>query len=91
MYFVCILDPILSSVYMLPLGHIIHNQNVSYNFYADDTQIHLLLKPGDSNSPALLNCLNHIKCWRTTFFFLQLNQSKPDILTSGANTPHVFY
>ncbi len=34
---------ILFNLYMLPLGQIIHGDNVGYHSYVDDTQINLAL------------------------------------------------
>ena len=36
--------------YMLPLGQVIHNSNISFHFYADDTQIYLSINPSDLTS-----------------------------------------
>ena len=53
-----ILGPILFSNYMLQLGQIIKNHNVSLHSYADDTHIYLPLRPGDPGSlAAILDCL----------------------------------
>ena len=82
-----VLGPNLFSIYMLPLGHIIQQHNVSFHCYADDTQIYLPLRPHDSRSlAAVLDCLNDINCWMAQNF-LQLNKSKSEIiLFSPPNT-----
>ncbi|KAF7656075.1 hypothetical protein LDENG_00046710 [Lucifuga dentata] len=59
-----ILGPLFFSIYMQPLGQIIQRHNISFHFYADDTQIYLALRPGDFNSLAhILDCLKDINCW----------------------------
>ena len=78
-----ILGPILFSIYMLPLGQIIHKYNISFHCYADDTQIYLPLEPNNhSQLDNLKNCLTDIKSWMT-HNFLQLNDSKSEILLFG--------
>lgn len=75
-----ILGPILFSIYMLPLGHIIQQHNVSFHCYADDTQIYLPLRPGDPRSlAAVVDCIKDINCWMAQNF-LPLNNSKSEIL-----------
>ena len=49
-----ILGPILFSIYMLPLGQIILRHNVSFHYYADNTQIYLPLRPNDQWSLAAI-------------------------------------
>ena len=78
-----ILGPILFSLYMLPLGQIIRNHNISFHCYADDTQLYLPLKPNDhSTLTNLNNCLADIKCWMAQNF-LQLNDSKFELVLFG--------
>lgn len=52
--------------------------------YADDTQLYLLLKAGNSIQP-LLDCLEVIKKWLSNNF-LQLNEDKTEIIIFGAET-----
>jgi len=75
-----ILGPILFSIYMLPLGHVIARHNVSFHCYADDTQIYLPLRPNDPEClAAVLQCFNDVNSWMAQNF-LQLNSSKSEIL-----------
>ncbi len=57
-----ILGPLLFNVYMCPLWEIIRNHTVSFHLYADDTQLYLPLKAGDSIQP-LLGCISDTKEW----------------------------
>ena len=86
-----ILGPLLFSVYMLPIGNIIRKHNILFHSYADDTQLYLPLKPGTAgNVSNLLSCLSEIKDWMAQNF-LQLNESKTEILIIGpSNSPASF-
>lgn len=42
-----ILGPLFFIIHLLTLGHIIHENNVAYRSYADDSQIYLALSPSD--------------------------------------------
>lgn len=73
-----ILGPILFALYMLPLGPIFHQFNISYHCYADDTQLYLPLEPSDNNvttRKSLLHCLKEVKLWMA-LNCLQLNEGK---------------
>lgn len=56
-----ILGPLLFSIYMLSLGHIIRKHKVSFFCYADDTQLYVLLR--DNDFSGIKACLADIKCW----------------------------
>lgn len=78
-----ILGPILFSLYMLPLGHIIRQHNISFHCYADDTQLYLSFKPHEQNSLSILHsCLSNVKDWMAANF-LQFNNNKTEVLIFG--------
>lgn len=57
-----VLGPILFSLYMLPLGHIIQRHGISFHFYADDTQLYLPIKHIDPEMlTSLKDCLSELK------------------------------
>ncbi len=66
---------------MRPLGDIIRKHNVSFHLYADDTQLYLPLKAGDSIQP-LLECISDIKN-RLLNNCLQLNENKTEMIVFG--------
>ena len=80
-----ILGPLLFNLYMLPLGHILKNNKIAYQNYADDTQIYIALSPNDySPIDNLRQCIEQINSWMRQNF-LQLNKDKTEIIVFGAN------
>lgn len=68
---------------MLPLGNIIKKHNLNFHSYADDTQLYLSMKSGDSNQVVRLQeCLTDIKTWMTHNFLL-LNSDKTEVMVLG--------
>ena len=81
-----ILGPVLFSIYMLPLSQIIRRHNISYHFYADDTQIYLPLRTDHpSGLDDLKDCLRDIKDWMSQNH-LMLNDTKSEIMLFGNTT-----
>lgn len=75
-----VLGPVLFSLYMLPLGHIIQRHGVLFHFYADDTQLYLPVKATDSGKlSALIDCIADVRNWMSENF-LQLNNDKTEIV-----------
>lgn len=65
---------------MLPLGKVIQNHDVLYQFYADDTQIYMPLKPTDPSRLAnLVICLFQIKSWMSQNV-LKFNDDKSEVI-----------
>ncbi len=53
-------------LYMLPLGNIIKKHGVSFHCYADDTQLYISSRPGETHQiEKLMECIVVIKNWMT--------------------------
>ena len=64
-----VLGPILFSLYTTPLSKVIQNHpGISFQFYADDTQlyVHLTHKNASSALDKLSRCLEDVKRWLST-------------------------
>lgn len=85
-----ILGPLLFSLYMLPLSAIFRKYSISYHCYADDLQFYL---PVSLDKTCSLNkaqeCYSDIKLWLSSNF-LQLNESKTEVLIVGSPVSPAF-
>ena len=81
-----VLGPIIYSLYINPIGSIIHSHSsIDYHFYADDTQLYitLSLENFSHSIQKLKNCLNDIQ----NFMFankLKLNPDKTEFILIGS-------
>ncbi len=86
-----ILAQVLFSIFMLPMGAISEKHGVSFQLYADDTQLYFPLqhKSKEFLGP-LLNCLNELQIW-LKLNLLVLNENKTEIYSgeAPARPPHV--
>lgn len=84
-----ILGALLFSLYTLPLGHIIRSFNISFQFYADDSQMYLSMNASDLTSVNILTaCLADIKTLMSSIF-LMLNNNKTEVMLFGPKTHRV--
>ena len=79
-----VFGPLLYSMYVAALAEIIEKHNMSYHFYADDTQIYLSFRPSDKAEPDLSRfrielCIQDTNCWMMANK-LKLNNDKTDLL-----------
>ena len=83
-----VLGPILFSLYTTPLSKVIQNhRGISFQFYADDTQlyVHLTHKNAASALDKLSRCLEDVKRWLSTNK-LKLNPDKTEFIVFGSNS-----
>ena len=79
-----VLGPILFTIYTTPLADIIKHHNLSYHFYADDTQLYITFDPKSKSSlqesiASIEKCAMDIKIWMSQKM-LKLNDDKTEVL-----------
>ena len=86
-----VLGPILFSLYTTPLSKVIQNHHgISFQFYADDTQLYVHLTHKNVLPRPLISChtaLNDVKRWLFTKK-LKLNPSKTKFIVFGSKSQH---
>ncbi len=65
-----ILDPLLLTVYMLPLEQILHRNGLDFYCYADDKPLYVLFKPGTTDVSHILSCQTEVSNWISDHFLL---------------------
>ena len=83
-----VLGPILFSLYTTPLSKVIQNHpGISFQFYADDTQlyVHLTHKNVAAALDKLSHCLEDVKRWLCTNK-LKLNPDKTEFIVFGSKS-----
>ena len=79
-----VLGPVLFTMYIMPLGHVIRHHNTLYHLFADDTQLH------KSSSPKLFakllldiqSCSESVRDWMACNRW-RMNDDKMEIIPAG--------
>ena len=82
-----VLGPIFFTMYTAPVGDITRRHGTMHHFYADDTQLYVILNPRQDFSAQLqsLNqCVDDIRMWMR-LNMLKLNDDKTEVLLIGSN------
>ena len=81
-----VLGPLLFTLYTTPLSYLLESCDISFHFYADDTQLYISFSASDSTSALsfLSNTLDSVHHWLSSNY-LSLNPSKTEYLLIGNN------
>jgi hypothetical protein len=81
-----VLGPILFSLYVSPIGHIVSNHGIDHQQYADDTQLYISLSARNylSGITKLETCLTFLNSW-FCLNGLCLNPTKSDAILFGTH------
>ena len=75
-----VLDPVLFTTYLLPLGDILRKFGVQFHFYADDTQLYIPFSQNDNSClGSIEECVSEIQIWMKANF-LKLNAEKAEMI-----------
>ena len=81
-----VLGPLLFTIYLLPLGTLLHHHGIHFHCYANDTQVYISSKPTAAIPPtSLITCLDDIRSWMSRNF-LKLNGNKTEALLIGSKS-----
>ena len=76
-----VLGPLLFSLYVSPIEDLIKSHGIEAMFYADDTQIYVIMNAGNKTTSikTLEACAKDIKLW-STYNDLVMNDSKTEVV-----------
>jgi len=82
-----VLGPVLFTIYMQPLSHIIKDANTFYHFFADDTQLHNSALPAETPSLArsIVGCVENVSVWMSSNK-LKMNEDKTETIAIGTKS-----